>query len=51
MLKAIAESLGVEVDSRFADCIENNNDEVSGDEIVLDIMQRAGLKGKEDECI
>lgn len=47
MLKAIAESFGVTVDSRFIDAINNEpEDEQTGDEIALDIIQRAGLRVK-----
>jgi hypothetical protein len=47
MLKAVVEGLGATVDSRFADLLENKpQDERTGDEIALDIIKRAGLKGK-----
>ena len=47
MLKAVVEGLGATVDSRFADLLENKpQDERTGDEIALDVIKRAGLKGK-----
>lgn len=47
MLKAIAESFGVTVYSRFIDAINNEpEEEQTGDEIALDIIQRAGLRVK-----
>ena len=50
MLKAIVEIFGAGVNSRFADFYEEE-DTRTGDEIALDIIRRAGLKGKQDECI
>ena len=51
LLKVIAENMGVEVNSRFADFIQiGEKDERSADDIVLDIMKKAGLKGKQDGC-
>ena len=47
MLKAIAEGMGATVGSRFVDLFNNEpQDERTGDEIALDIIKRAGLKGK-----
>lgn len=47
MLKAIAEGMGATVGSRFMDLFNNEpQDERTGDEIALDIIKRAGLKGK-----
>lgn len=47
MLKAIAEGMGATVNSRFVDSLNNEpQDETTGDEIALDIIKRAGLKGK-----
>lgn len=47
MLKAVAEGMGATVNSRFADLLENEpQDERTGDEIALDVIKRAGLKGK-----
>lgn len=45
MLKAIAESLGAEVNERYVDLINNDVDTRTGDEIAADIIKRAGLKG------
>ena len=51
LLKAIAETNGVEVYRRFADFISpTQEDKRTGDEIALDIIKRAGLKVKEDEA-
>lgn len=48
LLKAIAESLGVQVNYRFAEAIETPEDEDmrSADEIAMDVIKRAGLKGE-----
>lgn len=52
MLKALAEAWGGEVKMRYAEMIEQepeeDYEEVTGDEIALEIIKRAGLKGKHD---
>lgn len=52
LLKSIAEQLGVNVNMRFADTFKNQEaeEEPDADEIALDIIKRAGLKGKQDGC-
>lgn len=51
LLKIIAEQLGVNVNMRFADTFENQEaKEPDADEIALDIIKRAGLRGKQDGC-
>ena len=45
MLKAIAESRGYKINGRYYDLInKSDKDNRSADEIVLDIIKRAGLK-------
>ena len=52
IFKAIAESLGVQVNYRFSDMISPKEEDMrSGDEIALEVIRRAGLKGKTDESI
>lgn len=47
VLKAIAESTGCQVSMRYNEAISTSNDEeeLNGDQIALDIIERAGLKG------
>lgn len=52
LIKSIAESIGVEVNDRYADLIDNTSkDTRTGDEIALDVIKRAGLKVKQDGSI
>ena len=52
LIKSIAESIGVEVNDRYADLIDNTpKDTRTGDEIALDVIKRAGLKVKQDGFI
>ena len=52
ILKALAESMGVEVERRYADIISNKPvDNRTGDEIALDVITRAGLKVKNDDTV
>ena len=45
LLKVIAESLGAEVHSRYSELIDKTEkEEKTGDEIALEIIERAGLK-------
>lgn len=47
MLMSIAESMGVQVNARYAELIRpRERDERSADEIALDVIKRAGLKGR-----
>lgn len=50
MLKALAKAWGMDVDVRYIDVItkEEPEEEQTGDEIVIAVMQKAGLKGKQD---
>lgn len=44
---SIAESMGVQVNARYAELIRpRERDERSADEIALDVIKRAGLKGR-----
>ena len=47
-LKIISEQVGAEIGVRYSDMLENSTEEeeMTGDEIALDIIERAGLKGK-----
>ena len=48
---SIAQSWGVNVLCRFADINNvNNNDDLTGDEIALEIIKKCGLKGKSNGC-
>ena len=52
LIKSIAESIGVEVNDRYTDLIDNTyKDDRTGDEIALDVIKRAGLKVKQDGSI
>ena len=52
VLKVIAESWGATISDRYADLVERKpQDTRTGDEIALDVIRRAGLKGKHDESI
>lgn len=47
MLKAMAEGLGAQVNYRFSDMIKTEKEDTrSGDEIALEVIRKAGLKGK-----
>ena len=47
LLKAIAESWGARISSRFEDIVRKpQENEKTADEIVLEVMRRGGLKGK-----
>jgi len=50
VLKSIAETLGVKMYKSYTDIINRiPEDTRTGDEIALDIITRAGLKGQEDD--
>ena len=50
VVRAIAGNLGVEVNTRFADLFERPiEQEMTGDEIALQVIKKAGLKGNTDE--
>ena len=48
LLKVIAESMGAEVNSRFVDIVDlsHKEDTRSADEIALEVIEKAGLKGQ-----
>lgn len=50
MLKVLAKAWGYDVGVRYIDAItkEEPEEEQTGDEIVIAVMQKAGLKGKQD---
>ena len=51
-LKAMAESWGVSIMSRYVDLINREPEETkSGDDIALEVIMKAGLKVKEDDTI
>lgn len=52
LLKSVAEFCGAEVNYRYADIISvREKDTRTGDEIALEVIQKAGLKVKEDDTI
>lgn len=52
LLKLMAEGKTAEVTYRYAELIEKpkEENEMTADEIALEVITRAGLKGKTDEC-
>ena len=47
MLKVIAESMGATVNYRLMDLYDKPKEQKTGDEIALEVIQRAGLKVKQ----
>ena len=47
MLKVIAESMGATVNYRLTDLYDKPKEQKTGDEVALEVIQRAGLKVKQ----
>ena len=52
LLKVIAESMGATVSQRYTDLItEEPQETMSGDEVALQVIKKAGLKVKKDDTL